>query len=220
MPTLSEAQQKKVALPGDAFDAQGKDVLEPSVNVLMALNLLSDTEQSGIAGAFAGPPASVSIIEAGATAASKWWSVTGAGAVGGIWVSVRGFWNGNSEANQRVMLVAASIATAALILAIGYLLASDVRGRAAAMVATIDARARVAAAVTRVARSDVQPVRGELRFLPITAYRVKYTAERKDNESGWTALAMSAKDDGSDAKLFLGKDNTFVWAPVKDVEID
>jgi hypothetical protein len=221
MSTLPVTQTEAVALPGAAFDAEGKDVLGPSVKVLMALNLLPDTQQSGISQAFSGPPDSVSIIEAGATAASKWWAVSGAVAFGGTWAAVGKFWNGNSDANQRVMLIAAAIASAALILAIGYLLASDLRGRAAAMVATIDARARVVAAVTSVARSDVPvPATAGPRFLPVTAHKVKYTAVPKDDESGWIALAMSAKDDGTDAQLFIGKDNTFVWAPVTDVLID
>jgi hypothetical protein len=219
MSSLSEAQAKAVRLPGDAFDSEGEDVLGPSVDVLKALNLISDKSQDGVSSAFTGPPDSVAIIEAGATAASKWWAVTGAAAFAGVWASVRTFWNGNSEPNQRVMLIAAAIASAALILAIGYLLASDVRGRAAAMVATIESRARIVEAVTRVARGrDPEPEEAGRLFLALPSHRVDYPKAEAANEAGWTTLAMSTKADGTDAEFFIAKDGAQKWVPAADVK--
>ena len=60
------------------------------------------------------------------------------------WASV-GTWFKGQEGNVKVAtLIGAAIVTAAAVLAIGYLIASDVRGRAAASVTTIEARSRVA----------------------------------------------------------------------------
>lgn len=94
---LEKAQGEKVALPGKAPDAESGDVLGPAVLVLKALNLLPSEEQGGIRQAFGGPPESVSVLEAGATAASKWWSVAGAAALVPLWASVVGFWGNNPQ---------------------------------------------------------------------------------------------------------------------------
>jgi hypothetical protein len=145
--TLQIYQGTPVQLPGKAPDATSGDVLGPAVAVLRALNLLPDDEQSGVGEAFSGPPAGVSILEAGATAASKWWSTGGLAGIAALWGSVVGFWGHQPPDTQRMMLLCAAIATAAIALAIGYLLACDVRSRGQAMVATIEARVHIARAV-------------------------------------------------------------------------
>jgi len=140
--------------------------------------------------------------------------------LGGVWTSVKVFWDDNSgqPGTQRIMLIAAAIATAALILAIGYLLASDVRGRAQAMVATINARADVARAVIEVAHGDFPPSTTDSRtFVPVAPRGVRYTAVASENELNWTLLAMSTKDDGTDPKLFISKDSTSLWVPSDQV---
>ena len=70
-------------IPGSAVKAEAADISEPIALLLRGLSLLpneTDLEKAGKAtAAFTGPPDSVSVIEAGASAAAKWWSVTIAG---------------------------------------------------------------------------------------------------------------------------------------------
>lgn len=130
----------------------GGDLSVPTMSLLYDLNLLPSPNELTNAGnaraTFGGPPQSVALIEAGATAVAKWWSTAGGAVVAAAWGSVTLFW-GHHSAIHAEMLWAASIVTAALVLAIATLLATDVRGRAAASVATIQARADVAAALLR-----------------------------------------------------------------------
>src|SRR5215470_17552578 len=112
---LQDAQAVKVVLPGKAPDADSGDVLGPAVLILRALNRLPQDEQNGVGQAFSGPPESVSVLEAGATAASKWWSVAGAAGVATLWGSVVGFWDKQSEGNQHMFVLGAAIATAAIV---------------------------------------------------------------------------------------------------------
>src|SRR5205807_765660 len=67
-----------VRFPGNAQFAAGEDVSAPLVQLLRDLHILAtetDMEKAGSAtSAFTGPPQSVAIIEAGATALGKWWT--------------------------------------------------------------------------------------------------------------------------------------------------
>lgn len=130
--------------------AASGDVAEAIVTVLYDLNLLptkDDLDQAGDAGAsFRGPPQSVAVIESGATALAKWWAVAGSGVLGGLWISVAAFWRNNTDIRGQ-MLWSAAIVSAAIMVGVAYLLASDVRGRAAAMVETVTARKDVAKAI-------------------------------------------------------------------------
>lgn len=73
-----------VRIPGKAISADG-DVLGPAKAFLQGLKLLGSDKEMDAAGnaaaAFTGPAQSVALIEAGATAASKWWA-TGLASVG------------------------------------------------------------------------------------------------------------------------------------------
>lgn len=61
-----------VRLPGNAIDSNGSDVAGPAVAILRQLYLLptsTELDKAGSASAlFGGPPQSVAVIEAGATA--------------------------------------------------------------------------------------------------------------------------------------------------------
>ncbi len=80
-----------VAIPGKAVSS-GADIARPVRALLEDLQLLGTKEQSdnasGFVAAFKGPPQSVALIEAGATAATKWWA-TGLGAsIIAVWGSI------------------------------------------------------------------------------------------------------------------------------------
>jgi len=71
-----------VQFPEQARDITGKDVLSPLKELQQGLGVLpvdTDMAKAGAAATFTGPPDSVAIIEAGATALSKWWTVAIAG---------------------------------------------------------------------------------------------------------------------------------------------
>ncbi len=68
----------EIRIPGNAIDPEGADVAAPAAGVLRELHLLPTKEELAEAGKAAallgGPPQSVAVIEAGATALSKWWA--------------------------------------------------------------------------------------------------------------------------------------------------
>lgn len=209
-----------VRLPGNAIDPQGADVAAPAVAVLRQLYLLPTeqelSEAGKVASLFGGPPQSVAVIEAGATALSKWWAAgLGTSLLAG-WGTFAGFWDGQGGASQRAIILAAAIASAAVILAIGYIVASDVKGRAAAAVATIEARSSVAETVMRLAEGGGGE-EAAVTITPLQPRSVKYLKKPGDQESGWVAIAMQSKADGSKRKFLLVKNNTDEWAVSDEV---
>lgn len=116
-----------------------------------------EQKTEGFVSAFTGPPLSAASIESGMTAATKWWSAGGGATVAGIWAGVYNWWGSQAQNIQIAALGGAFLVTAAAVLAIGYMIAADVRARAEAAAATIDARVRVAEAVLA-----VRPTEGRL----------------------------------------------------------
>lgn len=211
----------EIRIPGNAIDPQGADVAAPAVGVLRQLHLLPTREELAEAGKaaalFGGPPQSVAVIEAGATALSKWWAGGLGATLAGGWGAFVTFWEGQADPSQRAVILAAAIGTAAAILAIGYIVGSDVRGRAAAAVATIGARASVAETVLRRARGgDI--LSSAVTITPLQPRSVKYLKKPGDEESGWVALAMQSKADGSARQFLVVKGNANEWAESNEVQ--
>lgn len=136
--------QGSVQLPGNAISPSADDIAAPARSLLVSLRLLGtddDIEKAGQFGAiFIGPPQSVAVIEAGATALAKWWAVGLGAAAVTAWGSIATFWGEQPVDTHRVVLWIGAIVSAAALLAIGLIVSSDVRGRAAASVAAIEAR--------------------------------------------------------------------------------
>src|SRR6202035_1466809 len=150
-------QRITVQFPGEAFGDHSDDLSPPIVQLLQDLHVLASgtdlAQADGRQAAFKGPPQSVAIIEAGATALGKWWATTlGAGAgLTAIVATVQGIW-GNEHDLVRVAFVGgAAVVLAALAVAIGLIVSGDVRGRAAGAVAEYQARAQVASTFMTVA---------------------------------------------------------------------
>jgi len=178
------------------------------------------TDQAGSpAAVFGGPPQSIALIEAGATAVSKWWA-TGLGvAVAGVWATVSGWWSGQEPASQRVALWVAAIVTAAAVLGIAYLLGSDVRGRSTASVANIRARAQVADSMVRASQAAFIPSpsapSAELVALP-APLEVSYSLKSSAEEPGWKAVALFSN--GTDiTKYLIAKGAEHEWVDAADV---
>jgi hypothetical protein len=170
--------------------------------------------------AFTGTPDSVAVIEAGATAISKGWAAGLSVAATALWGSVINFWDGNAP-QRSVMLWVAGIASAAVVLAIGYIVASDVRGRAAATVATYDARARISVAMLEAAQTvhkppEDTPQTQEILALP-AMLSVKNTSVAGDDEPGWVALAI--RNLKGESEYWVVKGSRHAWVKSSDVEL-
>lgn len=179
------------------------DVSEPVTTLLRNLSLLGTKDEadeaSSASAAFQGPPQSVAVIEAGATTATKYWAGGLSVAVAAGWVTVGAWWGNQSPGIKETVIGGAAFLTGAVALAIGYLFASDVRGRSTAAVATIEARSRVAVEMIQAAReahekttpaSDVQRVPLPS---PLKARNIK---KGGSDEKGWLVVAMERQTDG------------------------
>lgn len=158
---------------------------------------------------FKGPPQSVALIEAGATAASKWWA-TGIGvSVLGAWAKLLTWWGSQQLGVKEVALAGSFFLTAAAVAAIGFLFASDVRGRAAAQVATIEARQGIATAMVAAAENasgHVASANGsvQLQRLPLSPpWPVKNYSMPGPDEEGWYAIAVEFAGGGDGLIKFL-----------------
>ncbi len=224
MPPPSDATDEvspKVTIPTDGLSKSDGDIGRPTVDLLRRLNLLplkSDLAQAGNpAAAVTGPPDSVAVIEAGLTAGAKGWSVViGASSTGLAAAAVR-FWGELGPANQPAALLAAGLAIAAGSLGIAYILGSDVRGRSAAMVATIEARRHVATVMLQQAQRSFEDSASKTRsaLSLAAAMNVRNIGKSGSDEEGWTAI--SARADGDDLEYLLIKGQTSEWVSSKKV---
>lgn len=191
-----------VQIPSRAVSDK-EDLRQPVRALLEDLNLLGttreDQEADGFDAVFAGPPQSVALIEAGATAASKWWAAgLGATAVA-TWGSVAAWWGDQETAIQVAVVGGAAIVTAALAIAIGHLIASDVRGRAAAAVSLIEARANLATTMIKAAETVYKPAPAEsaVEIVPLpNQLRARNLDRPRGDKAGWLAVAMERHPDG------------------------
>jgi hypothetical protein len=212
-----------VQIPAMAVQLDGKDLLDPLQCLLRGVNLLGSQEEMNSAGkasaAISGPPQSVALIEAGATAANKWWSAGLGATVLTMWGYLANWWGGQEAATQRVALWSVAVATAAAILGIAHLLGSDVRGRAAAAVATVEARAKVAEALIRASEQLYRPTAPEpqAQFVALPApMEVHHIRKGGGDELDWLAVALMSNGTSIN-KYLLVKQGNHEWADAADV---
>jgi hypothetical protein len=110
------ANAPDVQIPSKAVSDEA-DVRQPVRALLEDLNLLGSTDEEsaadGFQAVFAGPPQSIALIEAGATAASKWWAAGLGASVIATWGSVVTWWGGQDTAIKVAVVGGAAIVTAA-----------------------------------------------------------------------------------------------------------
>lgn len=192
-----------VMIPTGAV-SDGKDLVGPTKALLQGLQLMgTDAENAsaqGLSGTFGGPPQSVALIEAGASAASKWWASAGGAGVIATWTAFNHWFSDIKEPSLKVaVVIAAAVVSAALVLAIGYLLSTDVRARGTAAAATIRARADLALAMIGGAETLHQrPAKStrELIALPTALEVTNPHGHDGDEANHWLAVAMERDDDG------------------------
>ena len=190
-----------VQIPSQAV-TETTDIRKPVRDLLEDLNLLGTPSElnaaDGLSGLFKGPPQSVAVIEAGATAVAKFWAGGASVTIAATWGAVWNWLSNEPERIQMVGLGGAAFLTAALVLSIGYVLASDVRGRAAASVSTIEARVHVAETMIRAAETvyKPEPVTFEVQIVPLPAGLNVDNLEGAD-QNGWRAVALESQSDGT-----------------------
>ena len=145
--------------PGQPIDPQGTDLSAPLTTLLNGLCLLGTQAQldasDGATAVFTGPAQSVAIIEAGATALSKWWTA-GLGATlggGAIFAAVKGFWADQQDGVHVALIASAAFLFAALAVSIAVIVSGDVRTRGHGAAAMIGARRDIAITWLKLSRS-------------------------------------------------------------------
>lgn len=207
-------QTTSAQIPSKAVASGGEDLVTPVRTLLESLYLLGtkdDVREAGAPATLFGPPASVAVIEAGATALSKWWAAGGSAALTAGWVWAGTHWPTDQD-TVRVVIWTMGIFSAALVLAIGLLLATDVRSRGTAAAATIAARAAIADAVIAAAASAaVHRVVPLARPLDVTYLKVGAA------EAGWVAVATQTSANGDGVRFLIQKGPSHVWVSEDEV---
>jgi hypothetical protein len=160
-------QNGRVRFPGSVQDPPGDDLSKPVAQLLNDLNVLGTPEElkqaNGAGSVLGGPPQSVAIIEAGATALGKWWATAlGAGAgLTGVVAAIQGIWGNEHDPVRVAFIAAAAVVLAALAISIGIIVSSDVRGRAIGAVAQYEVREQVASTFLSLSRPTAQCLAGQ-----------------------------------------------------------
>jgi len=150
-----------VLFPATVQDPKGDDLSQPVTQLLRDLSMLGTPTEiesaNGVKAAFTGPPQSVAIIEAGATALGKWWTaaLASGASLTAIIAAIQGIWGGEHDPVRVAFVAGAAVVVAALAIAIGIIVSSDVRGRAAGAAAQIQARANIATTFLALSRPTV-----------------------------------------------------------------
>ncbi len=211
-----------VSIPGKALDVSpsGSDLSAPTQQLLRDLNLLpldGDLEKANDpAKVLKATPDSVVVIEAGATRAAKVWTWLVAGAGVGWTVGVKVVWNTIGESNtwnQPMAILALGLGFVAAVIGIASLLGSDIRGRAAATVATVEARQQVATAMIEAAQSSYQQDADVAAAMPTALPGVVPVNNGEmigADENGWNALAVREKDGHTEFLLTKGRATSWV----------
>jgi hypothetical protein len=208
---------EQVQLPANAVNAAGVDLAAPTRELLHDLNLLPTKKELAQAGkpwaVWGGPAQSVAVIESGITAATKIWAGGAGIVIAGVWVAVAALYDEQGSEEQRMILLGLAIITAAVVLSIGYLIASDVRGRADASVATIQGRVAVAEAMIASAQQLYEPPddADEWKVVALPRPMPVQNGEQSGavEEAGWKAVFYREK--GEDRQFFLTKGRQHEW---------
>jgi len=210
-----------VRFPGNAQFAAGEDVSAPLVQLLRDLHILAtetDMEKAGSAtSAFTGPPQSVAIIEAGATALGKWWTAAlAAGAsLTAIVAAIQGIW-GNEHDPVRIAFVAsAAVVLAAIAIAIGIIVSGDVQGRGAGSLAEYHARAQVAATFLTLSRSGQAPGASSAGGYVSAGLAGRFQGKVKGSAAYEPVTDLRFDPDGGQAEFKIGDD----WVAARRVEV-
>jgi hypothetical protein len=231
-----------VQFPGQAFNVGDTDILSPLKALEQGLYILpaDDTAlaNAGVAATFTGPPDSVAIIEAGATALSKWWSVVIAGLGGAavITSAVTKFWNGQTGGVRIVLIGGLAGLLIAALIAISVIVAADVRGRAQGQVALYMARANIAAQFLQQSASHPPApaaqgsppagtgALGQVLNQGVPVYLATSSApaqvlHKPSNQAGYLAGVRQLDDGSTELLLVRQSDQQTTWCAAGDITV-
>jgi hypothetical protein len=128
-----------------------------------------------------------------------------------LWGSIAAWWPTQEDQVQVAAVGGAAVVSAALIISIGYLIASDVRGRSSVATATVHARAHLATTMIQAAQNvwrQAPRVPSDTASLPplvplssgVPARNHHVPAADQDN---WLAVAVERHPDGGMKFLFV-----------------
>lgn len=151
MAQRTDSTKVMVQWPHTSVSDSGSDLGPPLEQLVQDLGIQGTPEdvakaQTASTAVQGGLPVSVSIIEAGATAASKGWAAVVAALGGGtaIWAAVTNFWNGQAVQTRGMLVIGAAIVIAACALGVAFIMYGDVRARGQGAAAQYAARSAIA----------------------------------------------------------------------------
>lgn len=211
----------KVGIPGAGVHAAADDVSIATAQLLHNLNLLPTRSELAEASGkkLADTPDGIAVVEAGLTKGSKYWTAVIGASSTALTAGAATLWkDAIGPDNQPFAILGLAVVLAAGSLAIAYILGSDVRGRAAAMTATIEVRGRVAQTMVEQARRAYEPPAptstGPTPF-PLPAIRNVTLLEGPDT-AGWMVISGREGADGTEYLLIRG--TTSAWHPASQVQ--
>lgn len=212
---------ESVRFPGNATDATAEDLSAPLTRLLQNLSLLGTPDDlkkaDGASAAIFGTPQSVAIIEAGATALGKWWSVALAGSavVTGALAAWKGIWSGEHDVVRLGIVVAAALILSAIALALGAIVSSDVRGRAVGAAALFQARAGIATDFLTLSKSTSTQTSDPLTTTLLAAAAVGAgILARIKGQAAYKTVSGVRFDPDEGLQIYLDGD----WLPVNRID--
>jgi hypothetical protein len=212
-------------LPGQAVNASGKDLAQPTTDFLKDLHLLAD--ETAETGPLKGTPYSLQVITAGILTVTKAWGpiVAVMGSAGAIaaFRSLKENYIDRNASVQVAVVFSGAIILAATMVAIAIMVRSDVQARSEATSAHVNAAARVTdaflhltgkvqASATVAATTPSRPSTAELlaALAPSGSLEV-----RPHGDTSFRAVTGVRDVDGEETQLQLSYED---WIPTRTIQ--
>lgn len=201
-------------IPANAINpAVEDDPVVPAGRLLRDVNLLGpEGEEDGFASTFEGSSMGVAVIESTATALAKWWATGGSAVLVAVWLWAAKYWPNQDPVTKRTIILSVAIFSAAMVLAVGHLLSSDVRGRAVASAATSRARADIVDSVIRASLTDETH-----RAIPLPQLFHVGWSKGGDTRRDWVVLAVAGNVESDGLRFLIQRDTRHEWVSATEL---
>jgi hypothetical protein len=137
---------------------KGNDILPPLKELLQGIDILGDAPDKEIG---------VNVLESDATLLTKVWAgiVAGVGGLTAIVTPIASFMNSSSDSVRIMALAGASLALVAMILAIAYIVGTDLKSRTNGAIAIYEARKEITLQFLQEAFSTSRPSKAQINEL-------------------------------------------------------
>jgi len=206
--------KQSTQIPAHAINpAVEGDPVVPVGSLLRSVNLLGpEGEEDGLAATLEGSSMGVAVIESTATALAKWWATGGSAALVAVWVWAARYWPNQDPVTKRTIILSVAIFSAAMVLALGHLLSSDVRGRAVASAATFRARADIVDCVVRASLPDATN-----RAIPLPQLFHVGWSKGGDTRRDWVLLAVEGNAETDGLRFLIQRDTRHEWVSATEL---